>query len=68
MSILSHYKKFTRHQREKVAPEVYQLKEFEGQLWLTYSGALVCPCSMLAVEPVDAVNQMRDLYIKRERS
>ena len=43
----------------------YQLQEYDGEIWITFLGNLVCPCSMLKDEPVRAVCQMRELYIKR---
>lgn len=60
------YKNIGLNRRVRIAPEIYQLKEYDGQLWLTYQGGLVCPCSMLSVDPVEAVNKMRELYIERE--
>lgn len=47
------------------AEEVFQIKEYGGELWLTFNGSLVCPCSMLNKEPVEAIKQMRELYVKR---
>ena len=49
----------------ETAAELYQVCEYNGELWLTYSGHLVCPCSMLKDEPVDALKKMRELYIAR---
>ena len=48
------------------AVSLYQVQEYQGELWLTYSGNLVCPCSMLKSEPVESVAKMRELYIKRK--
>lgn len=48
------------------AGTIYQLCEHDGELWLTYSGNLVCPCSMLNVEPVYAVRVLREMYITGE--
>jgi hypothetical protein len=64
--ITKSYKKFVSERRRKVAPEIYQLREYDNKLWLTYQGGLVCPCDMLSMEPVEAVNKMRELYIERE--
>jgi hypothetical protein len=63
------YKKYKRYKislREKTAPDMYQLKEFDGKLWVTYGGGLVCPCDMLAMDAVEAIRKMRELYIERE--
>lgn len=69
MSILERYKlnkSEDDHNRVvRASQEIYQVKEYGGELWLTYNDNLVCPCSMLNTEPVDAVNRMRELFIKR---
>ena len=44
---------------------LFQLTEYNGEIWLTYEGELVCPCSMLKEEPVKAVCAMRNLYVER---
>lgn len=41
---------------------MYQLKERNGELWLIYEGFYVCPCSMLAGDPIESVKKMRMLY------
>ena len=69
MNILEKYFGMTEEQRRCEAAEtsrsLYQLCEFNGEIWLTYGGNLVCPSSMLKDEPVEAVEKMRDLYIGR---
>ena len=45
------------------AKEMYQIKERDGEIWLTYEGCYVCPCSMLKEEPVDAICKLRDIFI-----
>lgn len=47
------------------ADEKYQVCEYGGELWFTFSGCLVCPCSMFSDDPVEALGKMRDLYVKR---
>ena len=56
-----------RREREKLenASFLYQVKEYQQELWLTFAGNLVCPCSMLGEPPVEAISKMRDLYMKR---
>ena len=70
MSIFEGYKQRhaekTRRENERKAEYVYQIEEHDGEIWLIYNGALVCPCSMLKAEPVDALKQMRELYVKRQ--
>ena len=50
---------------EHIATEIFQIAEYEGQLWLTFNGYKVCPCSLLNEPPVEAVRKMRELYVKR---
>jgi len=45
--------------------EKYQVCEYGGELWLTFVGGLVCPCSMLKDDPVESLKRMRELYVKR---
>jgi len=44
---------------------IYQIEEFNGELWLTYNGALICPTEMFVLEPLEALNEIRKLYVKR---
>lgn len=50
---------------ENEAKEIYQLKEFEGDIWLTFNGSLVCPKKLLSAEPVCVLHEIRKLYVKR---
>ena len=45
---------------------LYQVQEYKGELWLTYRGNLICPCSMLKSEPVESLSRMRELYVERK--
>lgn len=69
MSILERFKSSQAERKkqrvEEDATYIYQIKEYNGELWLTFRESLVCPCSMLKEEPVDAVKAMRDLFIKK---
>jgi hypothetical protein len=65
MSIFERIGLYNSRKTEKEAEETYQIKEYGGELWLTFNGSLVCPCSMLNKEPVEAIKQMRELYVKR---
>lgn len=47
---------------------LFQITEYQNELWITFNGNLVCPCSMLNMEPVDALTKMRELYIKRHET
>lgn len=51
---------------EKRAEEIYQVTEYDGELWFTYNGHLFCPCGLLSCsDVVDEVEKIRELYIKR---
>lgn len=49
------------------ANTLFQVKEYDSELWLTYDGWLVCPCSMLKDDPVESIKRMRELYLERQR-
>lgn len=73
MSIKEYVKKWKnrramkkRLQREWKAEELFQLKEYNGKIWLTFNGNRVCPCDMLKEQPVEAVRQMRELYVEEK--
>ena len=55
-------------QAEETATSLYQIKEYNGEIWLTFNQNLVCPCSMLNEDPVEAIKVMRELYIKRSNT
>lgn len=65
MSIFEKLGLYNSRKVEQEAEETYQIKEYGGELWLTFNGCLVCPCSMLNQEPVEAIKRMRELYVKR---
>lgn len=51
---------------EEEARQIYQIKEFNGELWITYNGALICPTDMLAGDDsVKALQEIRELYVDR---
>ena len=61
---LRHWRR-NRKRRDIVqrAEYLFQVKEHGGELWLTFSGCLVCPASMLKNDVVKAVEEMRNLYM-----
>ena len=69
MGILERYrsnKKVSDHEEVvKHSNNLYQLKENGGNIWITYDGNLVCPSEMLNVQPVEAVQKMREMFIER---
>lgn len=46
------------------AEELYQIKEKLGQLWITYSGVPVVPESLLNKSALEALMEIRELYVK----
>lgn len=58
---------------EKDALYLYQIREYDNGLWLTYNGNLVAPMSLLvnaensdyATKAVSLVYMLRKLYIER---
>ena len=51
---------------EEEAKDIYQLREFAGELWLTYNGFLICPTEMFdGGEELQALENIRDLYVAR---
>jgi hypothetical protein len=52
------------------AKRIFQIKEYNSLLWLTYDGQLVAPFAMLCNgedinECVALINTIRDLYVER---
>lgn len=50
---------------QEEAELIYQIKEFNSEIWLTYNGALVCPISMFTREPIEALELIRSYYVVR---
>jgi len=69
MGIFKNYKENKRDKRKadvvKHSKDLYQLQEYNGEVWMTYDGHLVCPTTMLVDEAVVAIEKMRDMYIER---
>ena len=55
---------------ESEAKRLFQIKEYNSLLWLTYNGQLIAPFAMLCSgedvnESVALLNAIRDLYTER---
>lgn len=48
------------------ASELYQVQEYQGSLWFTYMGSLICQTEMLSGLPIKSLEKMREAYIERE--
>ena len=53
-----------RHIKER-ADVIFQITEYNGELWFTYDTFLYCPCSMMADDPIVSLNILRQGYIER---
>lgn len=74
MNIIEHIKQWKKsfdakkiERIEEESKEIYQVKEFESQLWLTYRGALICPTKLLEGDAIASLNVMRSMYIERAK-
>ncbi len=69
MNIYRRYREYQKvrqcRRAERDAEDLFQIREHDGKLWLTFNHFLVCPCTMLGKMPVDAVGEMRRLYVER---
>ena len=74
----SHKKRVKVHNKrvEEAASHIYQITEYENQLWFTYNGSLFAPCSIVvgdnngefsSTECVALLNTIRDLYVQRHK-
>jgi hypothetical protein len=74
----SHEKRVKVHNKrvEEAASHIYQITEYENQLWFTYNGSLFAPCSIVvgdnngefsSTECVALLNTIRDLYVQRHK-
>lgn len=74
----SHKKRIEVHNKkvEEEASRIYQITEYENQLWFTYNDSLFAPCSIIvgnndgefsSSECVGMLNVIRELYIKRHK-
>ncbi len=67
MKIIEWYKKmqaernFVRSQ-QRLQSE-FQIAERDGELWITFEGYYILPCSMLKLEAVEALLEIRKLHI-----
>ena len=48
--------------RMKRAEYEFQITEFNGSLWLTHMGVLICPCSFFKEEPITALQNIRKAF------
>lgn len=46
------------------AEEFFQIKENQGQLWITYNGFPVVPEALLKKSALETLMEIRELYVK----
>ena len=74
----SHNKRVKVHNKrvEEAANHIYQITEYENQLWFTYNGSLFAQCSIVvgnnngefsSTECVALLNTIRELYVERHK-
>ena len=74
----SHEKRVKVHNKrvEEEASHIYQITEYENQLWFTYNGSLFAPCSIVvennegefsSTACVAFLNAIRELYVERHK-
>jgi hypothetical protein len=49
----------------KRAELMFQVTEYDHELWFTHNGMLFCPCCMISGEPTDVLSKLRSLYYER---
>lgn len=48
------------------ANNLWQLKEKDGEIWITYTGCPVIPESMLKKPALETLLEIRELYVKSQ--
>lgn len=49
---------------EEESKEHYQIKERDGEIWITYDGVAIIPEHMLSIKPIEALKELRNLYVQ----
>lgn len=53
----------------ETSKELYQITEYNHQLWFTYRNALFAPCKVMGAETAEQaviiINTLRDFYVER---
>lgn len=68
-NLIEQFKENLRVKREKElvarAKDLYQIKEYDGETWLTFNDVLILPTSMIQGDIIMVLNQMRASYVER---
>ena len=49
----------------RMSEYLYQVREYQGELWLTFNDSLVCPCALLRGDITDVLVDIRSAYVTR---
>lgn len=70
MNIISNLKEKISKSRKnnaiKSSKLIFQVTEYNGDLWFVYCGNLVCPCNLFKDDYSNVLRKMRDSFIKRQ--
>lgn len=68
-NLIKKWKKHLKAKREKEleerAEELYQMKEHEGEMWITFADELIMPIKFIDGDPIQVLRQIRAAYIIR---
>lgn len=68
-NIINSWKNKRRESHEKNikrrAELMFQVTEYNHELWFTHNGMLFCPCKMISGEPTDVLSELRTSYYAR---
>lgn len=69
-NLIQRWKEHLKAKREKEleerADELYQMKEHEGEMWITFGGELIMPTRFINGDPIQVLRQIRAAYIERK--
>ena len=60
-----HLKAKREKELEKRAEELYQMKEHEGEMWITFADELIMPIKFIDGDPIQVLRKIRAAYIIR---
>lgn len=68
-NLIQQWKEHLKAKREKEleerAEELYQMKEHEGEMWITFADELIIPTKFIDGDPIQVLRQIRAAYIIR---
>lgn len=69
-NLIQRWKEHLKAKREKEleerAEELYQMKEHEGEMWITFNCELIMPTRFINGDPIQVLRQIRAAYIERK--